>query len=119
MLHSYRELKVWQRSIELVVEIYRLTSLLPKTELYGLTSQMRRCVVSVSSNIAEGYARKHRAEYVQFLRISFGSGAEIETQLEIVRVLKFANEKELERSLCLLDEVMRMLNKMIENLVEK
>ena len=119
MLNSYRELKVWQRGIELVAEIYHLTSLFPKAELYGLTSQMRRSAVSIPSNIAEGYARKHKLEYIQFLRVSFGSGAELETQLEIVKVLKLVSEKELYKSTGLLDEIMRMLNKMIENLVEK
>lgn len=87
---SYQQLKVWQKSIELVIEIYRPTKLYPKEELYGITSQSRRATVSIPSNIAEGYTRKHRQEYTQFIRIAFGSGAELETQLIIAKKLKLA-----------------------------
>ena len=74
MLTSYKELTVWQKSIELVVEVYRITDSFPKSELYGLVSQMRRAAVSIPSNIAEGYSRGHRPEYIQFIRVAFGSG---------------------------------------------
>lgn len=109
-MNSYRELKVWQSGIDLVVEIYRLTKLFPKEELFGLSNQMRRAAVSIPSNIAEGYSRKHRQEYVQFIRIAFGSGAELETQLEIVRKLELAPIKEFEFSGKLLSDTMKMLN---------
>ena len=72
-MNSYKDLIVWQKSIELVIGIYKMTDKFPKSELYGLTSQIRRAAVSISSNIAEGYTRKHRLEYIQFLRIAFGS----------------------------------------------
>lgn len=118
-MNSYQQLIVWQKSIDLVVEIYRLTNLFPKTEIYGLTSQMRRAVVSVPSNIAEGFARKHRPEYIQALRIAFGSGAELETQLIIAKRLNFAPLSEFQKSGMLLDEVMKMTNALINSLVAK
>ena len=119
MLNSYQELKVWQKSIELVMEIYRLTKLFTKSELYGLTSQMRRAAVSIPSNIAEGYTRKHRQEYAQFVRIAFGSGAELETQSIIANKLGLVISEELEESEKLLTEVMKMLNGLSASLVAK
>jgi len=65
MLNSYQELTVWQKSVALVTEIYKLTEFFPKTEIFGLTNQLRRAAISIPSNIAEGYARKHRQEYIQ------------------------------------------------------
>ncbi len=88
-LKSYKELIVWQKSIRLVEEIYRLTARFPSCELYGLTSQMRRASVSIPSNIAEGYARKSQKEYRQFYAISYGSALELETQYIIAKKLKF------------------------------
>ena len=116
MLNSYKELIVWQKGIELVVEIYRLTESFPKTEVYGLTNQMRRAAVSIPSNIAEGYARKHRQEYIQFMRVAFGSGAELETQITIAKKLNFASSEKFKRSEELLLEVMKMMNKMTTSL---
>ncbi len=80
-MNSYKELKVWRKSIELVLEIYRLTKLFPKDELYGLTSQMRRAAISIPSNIAEGYSRRQRQEYAQFIRIAFSSGQNLKHKL--------------------------------------
>ena len=118
-MKSYEELLVWQKSMDLVVLIYQTSSLFPKTEIYGLTSQMRRASVSIPSNIAEGYSRKGRQEYIQFLRIAFGSGAELETQLKIAERLKFVSKNEIENTESLLNEVMRMLNVLIRSLVTK
>ena len=110
-MNSYKELVVWQKSIDLVEEIYNLTNDFPKVEIYGITNQMRRASVSIPSNISEGFARKHRQEYLQFLRIAFGSGAELETQLIISKRLGFIkNTKKADE---LLSEVMRMLNRLI------
>ena len=81
MIHSYKNLLVWQRSMDLVVAIYGLTKKFPKEEIYGLTSQMRRASVSIPSNIAEGRFRGTRKDYLQFLRIAYSSGAELETQM--------------------------------------
>lgn len=118
-MQSYRELLVWQKGMDLVTEVYDLTTKFPKEEIYGLTSQIRRSAVSIPSNIAEGYARKHKQEYTQFIRIAFGSGAELETQLEIVKRLKFVPENEITKVKDILTEVMKMLNKFIASLVAK
>ncbi len=119
MLKSYRDLIVWQKSIDLVIEVYRVTDKFPKSEIYGLTSQMRRAAVSVPSNIAEGYYRKHRPEYLQFLRVAFGSGAELETQIVIAKRLELIPIAGFTRIEELLSDVMRMLNKMIDSLSAK
>jgi len=87
MVQSFRDLKVWQKSIEMAVVIYRLTQEFPRDEIYGLTSQMRRAVVSIPSNIAEGHGRLGRNEYWQFLGVARGSNFELQTQLEIARAL--------------------------------
>ena len=81
LLKNYKELKVWQKSYELCLEIYRITAKFPKEERYGLTSQIRRSVVSIPSNIAEGYGRKTTLDYVRMLYISYGSVCELETQI--------------------------------------
>jgi len=88
-------------------------------EIFGLTSQMRRAAVSIPANLAEGYARKHRAEYIQFVRIAFGSGAELETHLLIAKNLGFVNQKDTTEAEAHLDEVMRMLNKLLSSLMAK
>jgi len=118
-LNSYKELIVWQKSFELAVEIFRLTQLFPKSELYGLTSQMRRAAFAIPSNIAEGYARGHRAEYLQFLTIAFSSGAELETQLLLAKTLKLASQDKFAKTEGFLDEVMKMLNGLIGKLKSK
>lgn len=100
----------------LVVVVYKLTELFPKTEMYGLTSQMRRCTVSIPSNIAEGRRRGSRKDYRRFLIIAFGSGAELETQIEIVKRLPFGENLDYAKVDSLLNEVMKMLNKMISSL---
>jgi len=80
---DYRQLVVWQKSVDLTIEVYRLTREFPREEIYGLTSQLRRATVSVASNIAEGYARRTTRELVQFVGIAEGSLAEVQTQLII------------------------------------
>jgi four helix bundle protein len=87
VIDSYRKLIVWQKSFELVKEIYTLTDTLPKDEQFGLVSQMRRCAVSIPSNIAEGQQRNNAKEYRQFLGIARGSAAELSTQLLLVQEL--------------------------------
>ncbi len=115
-LHSYRELIVWQKSIDLVTTLYRLTEKFPQSELYGLTSQMKRSSISIPSNIAEGRYRGTRKDFVQFLRVAYASGAELETQLEIAKRLSFLGTSEYNRVCTLLSEIMRMLNSMIAKL---
>lgn len=116
MVNSYKELIVWQKAIRLVVAIYELTEKYPKEEIYGIISQIRRSAVSIPSNIAEGRNRGTKKDFTQFLRIAYGSGAELETQIEISKQLpktKNLNYKEVD---ALLLEVMKMLNVMIKNL---
>jgi len=88
-VNSYRELLVWQESMDLVELIYAQTKLFPKEEMYGLTSQLRRAAVSIPSNISEGFMRKNTKEFIQFLHISLGSLGEVDTQMEIAYRLKY------------------------------
>jgi len=80
-MNSYRELQVWQKGMVLVTEVYLLTNKFPKEELYALTSQIKRCAVSIPSNIAEGFGRRHKQDYIRFLEISRSSLYELQTQL--------------------------------------
>jgi four helix bundle protein len=100
-LNSFRDLRVWQLSMELVEIIYRLTQNFPKHEIYGLTSQIQRAAVSVPSNIAEGHTREHTKEFLHHLSIAQASLAELETQLEIAVRLKYLAKDEFDRVLVL------------------
>lgn len=115
-IKSYKELIVWQKSIKLVKEVFLLTNNFPKSELYGLTSQMRRAAVSIPSNIAEGYGRKSSKEYAQFYSISYGSALELETQVIISKELSFTLLENFGKVDILLEEVSRMLNSMISQM---
>ncbi len=115
-IYSYKDLIVWQKAMSLVVKIYELTRKFPDSEIYGLISQMRRSAVSIPSNIAEGRRRSSRKDFRQFLVISYGSGSELETQIEIAKRLKFGNESNYAEVESLLSEIMRMLNKMLAGL---
>lgn len=112
---SYKKLIVWQKSLDLVIAVYKLTDNFPKSELYGLVSQMRRCSVSIPSNIAEGKKRMSNNEFYRFLHIAYASGAELETQVIIAKRLNFGIDKNYIEVDGLLDEVMRMLNTIIYN----
>lgn len=116
LINTYKDLIVWQKSIDLVLEVYVLTEQFPNSEIYGLVSQMRRCAVSIPSNIAEGRRRATRKDYRQFLVIAFASGAELETQIVITKRLSFGKNFDYNKVDGLLDEVMRMLNKMTNEL---
>lgn len=113
---SYRDLIVWQKGMDLVTDIYRLTKGFPREETYGLVSQMRRAAISIPSNIAEGKYRKTKKDFIQFLRIAFASGAELETQIEISKRLSYAGSDEIKKTEDLLGEVMRMLNALLKKL---
>jgi four helix bundle protein len=115
-IKSYRNLKVWQKAFKLSLIIYKITKTFPKEELYGLISQMRRCAISMPSNIAEGYCRHRKLEYIQFLQIAFASGAELETQLLIAKELKYLKLSDFETAYELLQEVMKMLNSLISKI---
>src|SRR6266481_4297073 len=106
---SYKDLIVWQKSVELALLTYKLTSKFPKEELYGLSSQMKRAGVSVASNIAEGSIRGSKKEFCHFLRISSGSIAELQTQTEICRKLSFGTEPDCNE----IEELTIEINKML------
>lgn len=91
-IKSPKDLKVWQESMELVIQIYKISNGFPNHEIYGLSSQIRRAAVSIPSNIAEGAGRKSNKEFMQFLFISLGSLSEVETQLEISQRLGYSND---------------------------
>jgi four helix bundle protein len=116
MAQDYRELKVWQRAVELTVLIYKLTQSFPKSELYGLTSQMRRATVSIASNIAEGRGRANGGEFRQFLSISRGSACELLTQIHVARALGFGADSALVDAESLGNEVSKMLLSFIQTL---
>ncbi len=93
MIQSYRDLDVWQRAMDFAVELYSITKAFPSSEVYGLTSQMRRAAVSIPSNIAEGRSRKSTPEFSKFLTIAYGSLAEIQTQIEPAARLQYVDVK--------------------------
>ncbi|RLB71669.1 MAG: four helix bundle protein [Deltaproteobacteria bacterium] len=119
MIHSYKELIVWQRAMDLVVAIYELVEYFPKEEIFVLSAQMRKAAISIPSNIAEGRFRGTRKDFLQFLRIAYASGAELETQCEISKRLKKTKKLDCSKVDDLLIQVMKMLNKMIANLNPK
>lgn len=98
--------------MDLVAVVYKVTGAFPKSETYELVSQMRRAAIAIPSNIAEGYIRRHAKEYAQFISIAYSSGAELETQLEISQRLSYINKEQYQTVFSLLQEVMRMLNKL-------
>ena len=116
---SYRDLKVWNRAMDLVVLCYKLTSKLPKTEIYGLSSQIQRAAVSIPANIAEGKGRQHLGDYIHHLSIANGSLKELETHLLITGRLSYLKNSELQPVLELSDEIGIMLNSLMEKLKEK
>ena len=116
MVNSYKDLLVWQRSIQLSLSIYRLTAAFPIEERYGLTSQLQRAGVSVPSNIAEGYGRGTRKEYKQFLAIARGSTLEVQTQLIMASELDYCDPQRLKETEGLSEEVSKMLYSLIGKL---
>jgi four helix bundle protein len=119
MIQSFRDLQVWQRSIQMSVSVYRLTKEFPREEIYGITSQMRRSAVSVASNIAEGNGRLSSGEYRQFLGIARGSNFELQTQLEIARALGYSDSTMLDDAEGLSVEVGKMISGMLNAMKEK
>ena len=116
MAGSYRQLKVWQKAMELAKETYRLTSRLPREERYTLSDQLRRAAVSIPSNIAEGYGRSTTKDYVRFLSIARGSKYEVETQLLICVMLGYLSEEEISDATKICDEIGKMLTVILTKL---
>ena len=113
---SYKELNVWKKGIEIVDSIYKFTENFPQKELYGLAFQIQRSAISIPSNIAEGFARGHIAEYRQFLRIALGSCAELDTQLIIANRRNYIPEREFSNLQEQLDHESRMLMNLVKSL---
>lgn len=112
----YKDLIVWQKAMDLVTEVYSVTKNLPKDELYGLTSQLRRAAVSVPSNIAEGNARTSSGDYLRFLSIARGSNSEVEIQLLICVRLDYLLEEDIKTALGLCEEIGKMITTMIKKI---
>jgi four helix bundle protein len=110
MVQSYRDLVAWNKAMELVTEIYRVTKKFPQEELFGLMSQLRRAAVSIPSNIAEGRGRLSKGEFRQFLGNARGSLAEVETQILIAQNLNFLDATEANRILAIVEEVGKVIN---------
>ena len=113
-MHDYEKLVVWQKSMDFVIFVYEITKKFPKNEDYALTSQIRRAVISVPSNIAEGSRRNTQKDFAHFLTMSLGSLAELDTQIKIAERLKYVSKKDEIELYEKLSEIMRMLNKLIE-----
>lgn len=119
MKKDFRELVVWQKAMELVTEVYRVSRAFPKEEMYGLTSQLRRAAVSIPSNIAEGQARPNRGEFLQALGYAKGSLAELETQVLVAQNLGYLAPPVANQLLERLAEVARLLNGLIHSLQDR
>ena len=115
-MKNHKELIVYQKSYQLCLAIYETTKNFPKEEIYGIVSQLRRSAVSIPSNIAEGYRRKNRSEYLQFLRIALGSHSELETQLSLSKDLHFIPVKEADKLLNDAEAIGQLLYKLIMSL---
>ncbi len=109
-IQNYRDLIVWQKAMDLAEEIHRLTKTFPREELYGLTSQIRRAAVSVPSNIAEGHARQSTAEFRNFLSISLGSLAEVDTQQLLAQRFEYLTREQATKATQLMEEIAKMLH---------
>jgi len=118
-VNSFRDLRVWQAGMDLVETVYRLSESFPAKEMYGLTNQMRRCAVSMPSNIAEGHTREHSKEYLHHISIAQASLAELQTQLEIAARLKYLSDEELSAALAQAVSLSRQLYALRNALVKR
>ncbi len=112
-MKTHKDLDVWRKSIDLVTEVYRITKNFPKDEVYGLSSQLRRAAVSIPSNIAEGAARNHKKEYIQFLYVALASGSEVDTQLIIASNLNYLSINNYQ----ILSDKVETIQKMLQGLI--
>lgn len=116
---SFRDLRVWKMGMDLVEQVYRLTSFFPKHEVYGLASQMQRAAVSIPSNVAEGHNRRYRKEYLHHLSMAQASLAELETQIEIAARLKYSSPEQAELVLGTATSLRRQLHALRNALEER
>ena len=115
-IKDFKDLILWQRAMDLVVEVYQLVKKLPKEELFALSDQIRRAAISIPSNIAEGQGRNSSKEFIHFLSIAKGSKAELETQLLLCVRINYLTESEIEKAMSLIEEVGKMLNSLQKKL---
>ena len=115
-IKSYKDLLIWQKSMVLAKSIYELTAKLSRDEQYGLISQMRRSATSIPCNVAEGSRRGTKKDFRNFILVAYGSGAELETQLELTKLLGLAAAQDISPIEKMLDEIMRMLNSFAKSL---
>ena len=115
-IKDFKDLFLWQRAMDLVVEVYDLVKKLPKEELFALSDQIRRAVISIPSNIAEGQGRNSSKEFIHFLSIAKGSKAELETQLLLCMRINYLKELEIEKAMSLVEEVGKMLHSLQKRL---
>lgn len=118
-IRSYKDLKVWQKAMELAEAVFDTTKSFPKDELYGLVSQLRRAAVSVPSNIAEGSSRRSRGEFIRFINIASGSLSEVETQLMLAKRFVYITEVQCDVLLSSAEEISKMLYSLQRSLTEK
>ncbi len=111
-MHRYKELKVWQKAIDLAVEVYRITEKLPKDERFGLIGQMNRSAVSIPSNIAEGAGRNTDKDFNNFLGVALGSSFELDTQLVISNKLEYVNDQDFQKTEKKLEHLQNMIVKL-------
>ena len=107
-MNNYKELKIWQKSVDLAVHVYEVTKSFPKEEIYGLTAQLRRSAVSIPSNVAEGAGRNTKKDFSNFLGISYGSSCELETQIIIAEKVKLIDQLALNSIQQQIDEIQKM-----------
>jgi four helix bundle protein len=115
-MQNYQGLIVWQKAMDLTVKIYTITKKLPKEEIFSLTNQMRRAAVSIPSNLAEGQARHHKKEFIQFIGIAKGSKAELETQLLLCQKIGYLTDTDILEAMNLLQEIGKMLTTLARKL---
>jgi four helix bundle protein len=118
-MNDFRELIIWQKAMDMIVDIYKISAKFPSEERYGLTSQIRRAVISVPSNIAEGFGRKTTSDFIHFLHISRGSLYEFQTQLEVSLRLSFISKNEADELLVKAKEIEKMINSLILSLKKR
>ena len=111
-MSDFKQLKVWQKGIDLVIKVYKITESFPKSEMYGLFSQLRRCAVSIPSNIAEGSSRNNPKEFTQFLYIAQGSLSELDTQLILAQLLGYIQDFND------IEELIRQIRSMLTGLIK-
>jgi len=118
-MKSHKDLDVWQKSVDLSAEVYQKTGLFPKSEIYGMTSQMRGASVSIASNIAEGSARRTDKDFIHFLHMALGSASELDTQIEIVMKVGYVDRADMEAMQGKVGVVSKMLHGLIRSVEKK